>query len=139
MDGSTGATAVVCGFGRASRVSVDVGNRTCPRATVDRAAPRVALQDPRSRARGARCDAFVMRGSRRSHVVGTLGARPSPRYRGPDDDTQSEEPASMYRDDKLADVALDEPDPAFDMSMAILQYLVAATAVVAAILLAAVN
>jgi len=45
----------------------------------------------------------------------------------------------MYRDDKLADVALDEPDPAFDMSMAILQYLVAATAVVAAILLAAVN
>jgi hypothetical protein len=45
----------------------------------------------------------------------------------------------MFREDKLVDVALDEPDPAFDTSMAILQYVIAAAAMVAAILLATLN
>ena len=45
----------------------------------------------------------------------------------------------MVHDDKAAEIALDEPDPDFDTSMAILQYATAVAAVVAAILLAALH
>ena len=48
-------------------------------------------------------------------------------------------PVSMVHDEKMAEAALEDADPAFDISMAILQYAIAAAAFVAAVLLAAVR
>ena len=55
---------------------------------------------------------------------------------GGTDPTQLEEPASMVTNERIVEGAMDDMDPAFDRSMLVLQYVIAAVAVAAAILLA---